>query len=195
LYKTATAVEHTDRENTPWASGFQLSLRVSSLRSIEQFLDNSINLSSAQYEHVSLVDWLHLVSGVVSLGKLAIYSSPLPGWDPDELQIARTFDYFREQLSSHLPRPRDNRERCEDVFERFRRVITVIQGALKNPDGYPFELGTGSGRNASLFQDVTLPKLNGMTNGTEKLPSLWKVAPSFDMNSNEFLWRCLMGTV
>jgi hypothetical protein len=185
----------TDQENTPWASGFQLSLRVSCLRSTEQFLDNSIGLPSAQYEHVSLVDWLYLVSGVVNLGKLAMHSSPLPGWDPDELQIARTLEYFRERLSSHMPRPRNNRETCEDIFDRFRRVTTVIQGALNSPDGYSFELGIGSGRNASLFQDVTLPKLNGMTNGTEKLPSLWKVAPSFDMNSNGFMWKCLMGTV
>jgi hypothetical protein len=170
-------------------------LRVTCLRSIEQFLDNSISLPSAQYEIVPLVDWLYLVSGVVNLGKLAIHSSPLPGWDPAELQIARTFEYFRDQLSSQMPRPRENQERNEDIFERFRRVTSVMQGALNSPNNGTFELATGAGRTVSLLQDVTLPKLNGMTNGTEKLPSLWEVAPSFDINSNGFLWKCLLGTV
>jgi hypothetical protein len=195
LYKTAAAVEFTDRETTPWASGFQLSLRVTCLRSIEQFLDNSISLPSAQYEFVSLVDWLNLVSGVVSLGKMGIDSSPMPGWDPADLQIARTFEYFRDQLSLQMPKPRDNKDRSEDVFERFRRITSVMKTSLSSSNGGTFELATGSGRTVSLLQDVTLPKLNGMTNGTEKLPSLWKIAPSLDMNSHEFHWKFLMGTV
>lgn len=204
LYKTAAAVDLTDRESTPWASGFQLSLRVTWLRSIEQFLDNSISLPTAQYEYISLVDWLNLVSGLVDLGKLGLHSSPIPGWDPAELQIARNFDYFRDRLSTQMPRPSENKDNNEDVFERFRRMTSAMRITMRaapggvSPNGSTFELATGSGR-VSLLQDVTLPKLNGMangaTNGTEKLPSLWKVSPSFDMNSNDFQWKFLMGTV
>jgi len=201
LNKTAATVDLTDRESTPWASGFQLSLRVTCLRSIEQFLDNSMKLPTGQYDFISLVDWLNLVSGVIGLSKLALHSQPLPGWDPAELQIARSFEYFRDQLSSLMPRPRDNQDANEDVFERFRRITSVMKIALRttpaggSPNGGTFELATGSGRKVSLLQDVSLPKLNGKSNGTEKLPSLWEVNPALDMNSNEFHWKFLMGTV
>lgn len=201
LYKLASAADLLDRESTPWASGFQLSLRVTCLRSIEQFLDNSIKLSTSQYELVSLVDWLNLVSGVINLSKLGLHSSPLPGWDPAELQIARTFEYFRDQLSSQMPRQRENQDSNEDAFERFRRITSAMMGALRiapgsaSPNGSTFELATGSGRTVSLLQDLSLPKIKSMSNGMEKLPSLWKINPSFDMNSNEFHWKFLMGTV
>jgi hypothetical protein len=201
LYKIAAAVDILDRESAPWASGFQLSLRVTCLRSIEQFLDNSIQLSTAQYEFISLVDWLNLVSGIISLGKLGLHSSPLPGWDPVELQVTRTFEYFRDHLSSQMPRQRENQDNNENAFERFRRVTSVMTVALKSalgggsPNGSTFELATGSGRTVSLLQDLSLPKIKSMSNGTEKLPSLWKINPSLDMNSNEFHWKFLMGTV
>lgn len=198
---TAASIEVTDRESTPWASGFQLSLRVTCLRSIEQFLDNGLKLPSAQYAHVSLVDWLSLVSSVTNLSKLAIQSTSLPGWDPNELQIAKSFDYFRDQLSSQMPRPRDANE---DVFERFRRVTSVMKTALNgtpgrsSPNGSTFELARGSGRTVSLLQELPLPKINGMgssNHGPEKLPSLWRVNPTFDISSNEFHWKFLLGTV
>jgi hypothetical protein len=201
LYKTAMTVDLLDRESTPWASGFQLSLRVTCLRSIEQFLDNGIKLLTVQFDSISLVDWLNLVSGIISLGKLGLYSSPMPGWDPLELQVARTFEYFRDQLSAQMPKPRDNQDCNEDVFDRFRRITSVMMVALRtargggSPNGSTFELATGAGRTVSLLQDLALPKINGKSNGTEKLPSLWKVNPSFDMNSNEFHWKFLMGTI
>ncbi|OAL03496.1 hypothetical protein IQ06DRAFT_108134 [Phaeosphaeriaceae sp. SRC1lsM3a] len=201
LYKTAATIDLLDRESTPWASGFQLSLRITCLRSIEQFLDNSIKLPSTQYAFISLVDWLNLVSGIISLGKLGLHSTPMSGWDPVELQIARTFEYFRDHLSSQMPRPRGSMDNNEDVFERFRRITSVMAVALRtakggaSPNGTTFELATGSGRTVSLLQDLALPKINGKPNGAEKLPSLWKVDPSFDMNSNEFHWKFLMGTV
>lgn len=203
LYRTAAAIELADRETTPWASGFQLSLRVTCLRSIEQFLDNGITLQTSKYEYISLVDWLNLVSGITSLSKLALASSPLPGWDPTELQIAQSFEYFRDQLSAQMPRPRDATESNEDVFERFRRVTSVMKLVLRNapgrssPNGGTFELATGSGRTVSLLQDLALPKLNGKINGTgpEQLPSLKSVHPSLDLNSHQFHWNFLMGTV
>jgi hypothetical protein len=201
LYKTATAVDILDRESTPWASGYQLSLRVACLRSIEQFLDNSVKLSPVEFDYISLVDWLNLVSGIVGLGKLGLNSGPMPGWDPVELQVARTFEFFRDQLSAQMPRPRENQDRTEDVFARFRRITSVMMVSLRtargggSPNGSTFELATGSGRTVSLLQDLALPKINGKQNGTEKLPSLWKVNPPFDMNSNEFHWKFLMGTV
>ncbi|CAO2652787.1 Nn.00g021980.m01.CDS01 [Neocucurbitaria sp. VM-36] len=201
LYRTTTTIELSDRESTPWASGFHLSLRVTCLRSIEQFLDNSTKLPSGQFELLSLIDWLNLVSITTSLSKLALNSSPVPGWDPTELQIAKSFDYFRDQLASRMPRPRDTQESNEDLFDRFRRITTVMKTALWNapgrgsPIGSTFELATGSGRRVSLLQDLPLPRPNSMINGPEKLPSLWKVNPSFDMNSDEFHWRFLMGTV
>lgn len=171
------------------------------LRSIEQFLDNSIQLSTAHYEFISLVDWLNLVSGIISLGKLGLHSSPLPGWDPVELQVTRTFEYFRDHLSSQMPRQRENQENNENAFERFRRVTSIMTVALKSalgggsPNGSTFELATGSGRTVSLLQDLSLPKIKGMCNGAEKLPSLWKINPSLDISSNEFHWKFLMGTV
>ncbi|KAF2035311.1 hypothetical protein EK21DRAFT_54797 [Setomelanomma holmii] len=186
LYKQAAAVDVVDRESTPWASGFQLSLRVTCLRSIEQFLDNSMQHPNSQFVFISIVDWLNLVSSLIGLSKLALHSSPMPGWDPAELQIAGSFEYFRSQLSSQMPQPRDSQESNEDLFERFRRG---------SPNSGTFELATGSGRTVSLLQDVSLPKINGMSNGNEKLPSLWKINPSFDTTSNDVHWKFLLGKV
>jgi hypothetical protein len=174
---------------------------VTCLGSVEQFLDNAIKLSTAQYECISLVGWLNLVSGVIRLGNLGLHSSSLPGWDPVELQVTRTFEYFREQLSSQMPRQRDCQDNKEDAFERFRRITSVMMAALKtapvcgSPNGSTFELATGSGRTVSLLQDLSLPKIRSISDGTEKLPSLWKINPALDMNSHEFHWKFLMGTI
>jgi hypothetical protein len=172
------------------------------VRSIEQFLDNSTKLTPVQYEFVSLVDWLNLVSTITNLSKLALHASPIPGWDPTELRIAPTFDYFREQLSSQMPRPRDTQDNKEDAFERFRRITSVMRLGLHDapgrcsPNGTTFELATGSGRTVSLLHSLALPKINGGTsNGGEKLPSLREVTPTFDITSNDFHWKFLMGTV
>lgn len=160
-----------------------------------------MKLTSTHYEFLSLIDWLNLVSTTTNLSKLALHSSPMPGWDPAELQVAKTFEYFRDQLATQMPLPRDAQDSNEDVFERFRRITAAMKVAVRNaqtrgsPTGSTFELATGSGRTVSLLQDLPLPRPNGMVNGVEKLPSLWKVNPSFDINSNEFHWRFLMGTV
>ncbi|KAF3043632.1 hypothetical protein E8E12_002090 [Didymella heteroderae] len=200
LYKTAASIELTDRDSTPWASGFQLSLRVTCLRSIEQFLDNSTKLQSSQYEFLGLVDWLNLVSTMTSLSKLALHSTPMAGWDTAELQVAKSFEYFRDQLSSQMPRPRDPQETNEDIFERFRRITAVMKMALTSssgrtsPGGSTFQLATGSGRTVSLLQDLPLPKMNG-ANGDDRSHAPWKLKPSFDLNSHQFPWRFLSGTV
>lgn len=200
LYKTAASVELTDRDSTPWASGFQLSLRVTCLRSIEQFLDNSTKLQSSQYDFLGLVDWLNLVSTMTSLSKLALHSPPMPGWDTNELQVAKSFDYFRDQLSSQMPRPRDPQETNEDIFERFRRITAVMKMALTSssgrtsPGGSTFQLATGSGRTVSLLQDLPLPKMNGI-NSNDRSHAPWNLKPSFDLNSHQFPWRFLSGTV
>jgi hypothetical protein len=160
-----------------------------------------VKLSTTQYAFISLVDWLNLVSGITGLGKLALHSGPMPGWDPVELQIAKSFDFFRDQLSSLMPQPRGSKEEIEDAFKRFRRITALMKVALRNaPGGSPdggttFELATGSGRKVSLLHDVSLPKMNGMTNGIGKLPSLWEINPSIDMTGREFHWKFLMGTV
>lgn len=202
LYRTAASVELVDRDSTPWASGFQLSLRVTYVRSVEQFLDNSTKLTSAQFESVSLIDWLNLVNSITSLSKLALHATPMPGWDPSELQLARTFDHYRDQLSSLMPRPRDHQDSREDAFERFRRITSLMRLALHDapargsPNGTTFELSTGSGRTVSLLHNLSLPKINGgIMNGGEKLPSLRDVNPSFDVTSNDFHWKFLLGTV
>jgi hypothetical protein len=203
LYKTAAAVELADRDSTPWASGFQLSLRVTCLQSFQKFLDNCLKLPSHQYETISLVDWLNLILGFTSLSKMALHSSPLPGWDPVELQVASTFEYFRDQISSQMPRPQDSTEGNDDVFERFRRITAIMKTALRNrtgrgtSNGVSFNLATGAGRTVSLLQELPLPKLNGVANGTgaEKLPSLRNLHPSLDMESGDFHWRFLTGTV
>jgi hypothetical protein len=200
LYKTAASIELIDRDSTPWASGFQLSLRVTCLRSIEQFLDNSTKLQSSQYEFLCLVDWLNLVSTMTSLSKLALHSSPMPGWDITELQVAKSFEYFRDQLASQMPRPRDPQESNEDIFERFRRITAVMKMALTSssgrtsPGGSTFQLATGSGRTVSLLQDLPLPKMNGI-NGDDRSHASWKLKSTFDLNSNQFPWRFLSGTV
>lgn len=201
LYRAAASVDLTDRESTPWASGFQLSLRVTYLRSIEQYLDNSAKLPSNHFEYISIIDWLNMASAMTNLGKLALQSSPMPGWDPTELQITKSFEYFRDQLASRMPRLRDLQESSEDVFERFRRVTAVMKTALRNssgrcsPSGSTFELATCSGRTVSLLQDLPLPKPSAIANGIEKLPVLWKVNPSFNINHTDFPWKFLMGTV
>ncbi|KAF2996683.1 hypothetical protein E8E13_004602 [Curvularia kusanoi] len=199
LYNIAASIELTDRDNVPWASGFQLSLRIACLRSIEQFLDNSSKLQPSQYEFLGLVDWLNLVSTMTSLSKLALHASPMPGWDATELQVAKSFDYFREQLSSQMPRPRDPQETNEDIFERFRRITAVMKMALTtssgrtSPGGSTFQLATGSGRTVSLLQDLPLPRINGI-NGDERSHA-WKQKPAFDLNSSQFPWRFISGAV
>ncbi|USP73552.1 uncharacterized protein yc1106_00826 [Curvularia clavata] len=202
LYRIAASVDLVDRDSTPWASGFQLSLRVTYVRSIEQFLENSTKLSTSQFDYVSLIDWLNLVNTITSLSKLALHASHIPGWDPSELQLTRTFDYYRDQISSQLPRPRDTQSNREDAFERFRRITSTMRMALHDapgrgsPNGTTFELSTGSGRTVSLLHNLALPKINGGTaNGSEKLPSLRDVNPSFDVTSNDFHWKFLLGTV
>ncbi|KAF2850515.1 hypothetical protein T440DRAFT_90408 [Plenodomus tracheiphilus IPT5] len=198
LYRTASAVELVDRD-TPWVNGFRLSLRVNCLRSIETFLDNSTQMSSGQYEATSIVDWLNLASTMTNLSQLALQMLPLPGWDPNELQIVNTFEYFRDQLCSRMPHPREASDVDNDVFERFRRTTAVIMTALRDPLGRgspnagTFELATGSGRTVSLLQDLPSLKPNGVGNGTERLPSLRQINPSFDISKSDFHWRFLMG--
>jgi hypothetical protein len=171
------------------------------LSAIEQFLDNSTKLATDQYGFVGLVDWLSLVSAITSLSKLALHTLPMPGWDPLELQIAKTFEYFRDSLSSQMPRSRTAQESNDDVFERFRRTTAVIKTAVRNlpgrtsPNGSTFELATGSGRKVSLLQELPLPKPNGTVQSGEKLPSLWQVHPSFDISSSDFHWKFLMGAI
>ncbi|KAF7682317.1 hypothetical protein GT037_001293 [Alternaria burnsii] len=203
LYRTAASIDLVDRDSTPWASGFQLSLRVTLVRSTEQFLDNSTKLPTKHFDSVSLIDWLNLINTITSLNKLAVHASPMPGWDAGELQIAKSFDYFREQLSSQMPRPRDAQDAHEDAFERFRRITSVMRLALHDavgrgsPNGNTFELATGSGRTVSLLHNLALPKINGngSANGVEKLPSLRDVTPSLDITSSDFHWKFLMGAV
>ncbi|KAF2637578.1 hypothetical protein P280DRAFT_492426 [Massarina eburnea CBS 473.64] len=200
LYKTVASLDLNDRDST--GSGFQLSQRITCLRSVEQFLDNSLHLTSAQYDFISIVDWLNLVSGLTMLGKLALHSTPMPGWDINELQITKTFEYFRDGICSIMPRPRDSQDTYEDIFVRFRRITAIMKSALKHtharasPNGSTFELATGSGRTVSLLQDLPPLKLSGNANGSsDPLPAPWKVNPSFDMSSNDFCWKFLLGTV
>lgn len=200
LYQTSASVEHADRE-TPWAPGFQLSLLVNCLRSLEQFLDNSIRLPANQWQFLSIADWLNLICATTSLSQLALKTPPTPGWDSSELQIARTFEYFRDQLSSQMPRQHDSLENKDDVFERFRRTTAMMNAALRDaagvtsPSGNTFELATGSGRTVSLLQDLPSLKPNGVVNGTEKLPSLRQLDPSYEISKSDFHWKFLLGTV
>jgi len=185
----------------PWVSGFQLSQRITCLRSIEQFLDNSLQLSPSQFELLSIIDWLTLISTLTMLSKFALHTTPMPGWDPIDLQVGKTFEYFRDQLSAQMPRSREAQESSEDLFERFRRITAIMKMAVKNapgrhsPNGSTFELATGSGRTVSLLQELPPLKLNGNTNGPDPLPVPWRINPHFDLNSNEFLWKFLMGTL
>jgi hypothetical protein len=201
LYRSSASLEFSNQENPSWASGFQLSLRVTHLRSTEQFLDNGVLLNSSQYEFLSIIDWLNLISALTALGKLALHSSPLPGWDPVDLQIPRTFEHFRDRLSSQLPYPRDGQEHHEGVFERFRRVTAIMKMALKtvggrgSPNGSTFEITSSSRQAVSILHDLPPLKQNGVANGNENLPAPWKVNPSFDMSSSSFHWKFLMGTV
>jgi hypothetical protein len=113
---------------------------------------------------------------------------------------AKSFDYFRDQLSAQMPHPRDPQESSEDIFERFRRITAVMKMALTSssgrtsPGGSTFQLATGSGRTVSLLQDLPLPKLNGI-NGDDRSHAPWKLKPTFDLNSHQFPWRFLSGTV
>ncbi|KAF2656875.1 hypothetical protein K491DRAFT_353305 [Lophiostoma macrostomum CBS 122681] len=201
LYRSSASLEFPSQENPSWASGFQLSLRVTHLRSVEQFLDNGVLLNSSQYEFLSIVDWLNLISGLTALGKLALHSTALPGWDAADLQISRTFDHFRDRLSSQLPYPRDGQEHHEGVFERFRRVTAIMKMALKtvggrgSPTGSTFEITSSSRQAVSILHDLPPLQPNGVANGNESLPAPWKVNPSFDMSSSSFHWKFLMGTV
>jgi len=200
LYRTAASLELPDRESTPRASGVQLSQRITCLRCIEQYLDNALQLPAEHFEFLSIVDWLNLASSLTTLGKLALHAPPLPGWDPTELQIAKSFEYFRDQLCSQMPRPRDPQDNSEDLFERFRRITAVMKMAVKNthgrasPNGPTFELATGSGRTVSLLHELPPLKPNGSANGTDTLPAPWKVHPQFDMSGSDFPWKFLVGT-
>lgn len=169
---------------------------------MEKFLDSSLQLTSAEYEFISIADWLNLISALSMLGKLVLHSTPMPGWDTTDLQIAKTFEYFRDRLCSLMPRPRDSQDNGEDVYERFRRITAVMKTAMKStptrasPNGSTFELATGSGRTVSLLQD--LPKLKpmgAMNESLDTLPAPWKMNASIDMNSSEFCWKFLHGTI
>lgn len=201
LYRMAIQLDFSDRDGSSWSSGFLLSLRITGLRAIEQFLDNSLQTSQSQFEYVSIVDWLNLILALTTLGKMALHSSPMPGWDAGELQLAKTFEYFRDQLAVQIPRPTDGHERkAEDLFERFRRITAVMKMAVKNashrgsPNGSTFEITTSSRQTVSLLQELPPLQPNGSTNGGD-LPAPWKVNPTFDMSGSDFPWKFLMGTV
>ncbi|KAF2704320.1 hypothetical protein K504DRAFT_473527 [Pleomassaria siparia CBS 279.74] len=200
VQKAVTSLEFSDGEKMSWAPGFQLSLRIAYLRSIEQFLDNSTHMVAIQYEFLSIVDWVNLVSTLTCLGKLVLHTSAMPGWDPVDLQLGKTFDYFRDQLCSKMPPcPRETLDSSENVFGRFRRITATMKTALRNtpgrssPNGSTFEITTSSRQTVSLLQE--LPKPNGITNGADSLPAPWKLHPQFDMSSSQFPWKFLMGTV
>jgi hypothetical protein len=201
LYKATASLDIYDRDSMPWVPGFQLSQRITCLRCVEQFLDYSLQLSSSEYELLSITDWLALVAGLTTLAKLTLHTSHMPGWDPVELQIAKSFEYFRDQLSAQMPRQHDAQDRSEDLFERFRRITAIMKMAVKtapgrhSPNGSTFELATGSGRTVSLLQELPPLKPNGVVNGSDPLPAPWKVSPQFDISSQEFLWKFVMGTV
>lgn len=201
LYKATASLDIYDRDSMPWVSGFQLSQRITCLRCVEQFLDNSLQLNSNEYDLLSITDWLALVAGLTTLAKLALHTSPMPGWDPIELQIYKSFEYFRDQLSAQMPRQRESQDYSEDLFERFRRITAIMKMAVKaapgrsSPNGSTFELATGSGRTVSLLQELPPLKPNGVVNGSDPLPAPWKVNAQLDISSQEFLWKFLMGTV
>ncbi|KAL1594319.1 hypothetical protein SLS60_010076 [Paraconiothyrium brasiliense] len=201
LYKATLSVDIYDRDSMLWVSGFQLSQRITCLRCVEQFLDYSLQFSGTEYEMLSVTDWLALVAGLTTLAKLALHTSPMPGWDPVDLQIFKSFEYYRDQLSAQMPRPHDSQEHTEDLFERFRRITGIMKVAVKtapgrsSPNGSTFELATGSGRTVSLLQELPPFKPNGVVNGTDPLPAPWKVSPQFDISSQEFLWKFLLGTI
>jgi hypothetical protein len=185
----------------PRTSGFQLSQRITCLGSLQQYFDNALQLSTSSFHFLSIVDWLNLASSLTTLGKLALYASPLPGWDPVDLQIGKMFEYFRDQLCSQMPIPHDPQDSHDNLFEKFRRISIIMKMAVKNapgresPNGSTFELATGSGRTVSLLQELPPLKMNGIMNGSESLPTPWKVRPHFDMSGNDFPWKFLMGTV
>ncbi|KAF2443192.1 hypothetical protein P171DRAFT_57449 [Karstenula rhodostoma CBS 690.94] len=202
LYKATASLDIYDRDSMPWVSGFQLSQRITCLRCVEQFLDYSLQLSSSEYELLSITDWLALVAGLTTLAKLALHTSPMPGWDPVELQISKSFGYFRDQLSAQMPRPHDSQDQGEDLFERFRRITAIMKMTVKavpgrsSPNGSTFELATGSGRTVSLLQELPPLKPNGAANGSDSLPPApWKVSPQFDISNQEFLWKFLTGSI
>jgi hypothetical protein len=199
LYKCVTTLEITDHDSTPWITGFELSQRISCLRAIEQFLDNSIRLAPTQYEYLSVVDWLSLIFAFTGLARLAVHATPMPGWDPMELQIPSTFGHFRDQLSEKFPRPRDVQEKNENIFERFRRVSAVMKRGLKNgrgsPNGSAFEITTSSRQAVSILQDLPPMKPNGTVQHVESLPTPWRTPAALDIDSTEFPWKFLMGTV
>jgi hypothetical protein len=198
MFQQSVALELTDRDSVSWAAGFQLSLRISCLRATEQFLESCVQMSSNQYECLSIVDWVHLISSLTMLGKLAVHSPPMAGWDPSDLQLSKTFEHFRDQLCSQMPRLHDNQERrVENVFERFRRVTAMMKGAVKqtpgrSSPGSTFEITTSSRQTVSLLQDSPLPKPGGGSNGVD-LPTPWKPNPHYDISSEEFTWKFLMG--
>lgn len=162
-----------------------------------------MQLSSTQYEFLSIADWLNLISALTALGKLALHSPPVPGWDPADLQIPKIFDHFRDRLSVQIPHPRDGQEHNnnEGVFERFRRITAIMKMALRtvggrgSPNGSPFEITSSSRQSVSILHELPPLKPNGAVNGNESLPAPWKVNPSFDMSSGTFPWKFLMGTV
>lgn len=201
LYKTTLALDITDREISPSAPGFLLNLRLACLRSIEQFLETTLQMNAIQYEYLSIIDWLSLISSLGMIGKLALHVPPMPGWDSSELQLSRLFDTFRDQLCAQIPQSRDVQDSSEDVFERFRRITAVMKIAIKNvhgrgsPNGSTFEITSSSRQAVSILQELPPLNTNGSVVGGDQLPPPWKVNPRFDMSSGEFPWKFLMGAL
>ncbi|KAH7121030.1 hypothetical protein B0J11DRAFT_55299 [Dendryphion nanum] len=201
LYNLTIPLDISDRETIPSAPGFQLKLRLSCLRSVEQFLDNSTQLKATEYEYLSVVDWLSLISSLGVLGKLALHVPLMPGWDTSELQLFRMFDNVREQLCAKMPHRYDSNDQEDDTFERFRRITAIMKGAIKNghnrgsPNTSSFEITSSSRQPVSILQELPPLNSNGATNNIDPLPAPWKVSPKFDMNSAEFPWKFLMGTL
>ncbi|OCK86052.1 hypothetical protein K432DRAFT_285613 [Lepidopterella palustris CBS 459.81] len=121
------------------SSAFQLYLHTSCLRAVEDFLDTALDATPDQFQYLSLVDWVSLLSALILLGKLAQDVTPVPGWDAADLLLYEKLDNYLDKLGAQMPSPSTSQPMGapEDLFTDFRRTAAHMKATLRKPTAAP----------------------------------------------------------
>ncbi|KAF2275747.1 uncharacterized protein EI97DRAFT_71001 [Westerdykella ornata] len=199
LYKSIAFSPTLDAENISGDRGFLLSMRVSCLRAIDDFLKHCTQLSMTQWKSLSIVDWISLISSFTALRALSMHLTPLPGSHFQEFHPSRMFGAYREELCAKMPQLINNARSGDDCFARFRRGTGVMEASFPDFVRRVDSKGSSFGIMSQTSHLDTTRLQNGPMGKGEidyGQPSPPSKRDSVDeMTSNEFLWKFLRGEV
>ncbi|KAF2743485.1 hypothetical protein M011DRAFT_410617 [Sporormia fimetaria CBS 119925] len=197
LYQRAMNISIIHGQKGAWES-LSLEFRLECVQSITSLVHNAVRLSTAQYNHITLVPYLALVRAFATLAQMALEQDSSP------LEAAKTFEELREKVCNFIPRAPGlaasrSGEQVEYVWERFRRMTesTVtspldLREKATSPKNFEIPSSTSSTRRpVSILQHADMPN-PGEPGPAETLPRPWK---SLDPRCREYLSIFLFGAV